>query len=306
MPSIFLLYWLCNRQYYGPAYLSDEVGYLTKAAAFAGHSIDLANHWNGGYSLILSPLFIFFSNPYHVWQALILLNAAMWTVSFAVLFRLLKLFFPDRKLYEISLTVLVSALYPSWITMSGYAFSTTLFVLVFLFSILALFRFSFDSISSILPHTLLVGFLYWIHPAGILVVAASLLALLVSSWRYKEYKVILFYGITIFLLLAIYKFGVSYWLDQTMTPGQYKSLSHYKGVKSVIEVSSHTKFWLVWLIIIWGQFSSLLISTFGIVFYALIAMGKQILKSGRLYSSDDDTVRHSTIVIVLIFMLQLF
>ena len=33
LAGIFLSYWLFNTSFYGPAYLLDEVGYLTKAAA---------------------------------------------------------------------------------------------------------------------------------------------------------------------------------------------------------------------------------------------------------------------------------
>ena len=50
MLTIFLTYWLFSSQYTGPAYLSDEIGYLTKAAAFAGYPVDMASHWHGGYS----------------------------------------------------------------------------------------------------------------------------------------------------------------------------------------------------------------------------------------------------------------
>lgn len=304
MLTIFLTYWLFSRQYTGPAYLSDEVGYLTKAAAFAGYSVDLANHWHGGYSLVISPLFMFFSDPFSIWQALMALNAAIWTFSFMLLFRLLKEFFPDRGFWEIFFAVAISSVYPAWISMSGYAFANTLFVFVFLLSILALLRSSLDSARSIIPHALLVGFLYWIHPAGTLIAGSSLLVLAGYSWYYGRYKIILFYLVTIILVIGVYKFAVHTWLDQVMTPKNYKSLSHYEGVSLVARSSFDPRFWSAWLIMIWGHFSSLLISTFGIILYALVEIWNRI----RLPKTDigEVSVPNYTNIVMFFIVVSFF
>ena len=272
MAGIFLVYWLLNTPFYGPAYLPDEVGYLTKAAALAGYSIDLANHWNGGYPLIILPLFKFSLGPFQLWQALLVFQAFIWVGSFILLFKLLKEFFPNRSYWEIYFAVAISAVYPSWISMSGYAFASTLFIFVYMLSIYAMLKISFDNILSIVPHILLVGFLYWIHPAGKVTIAASFLVLSGYAWYYGKRKTILIYILIASALVIAYKWGVHSWLDQAMTAKNYKSQAHYKSIASVVEAASNYKFWIAWFLMFWGNISSIFIATFGLIVYALVVI----------------------------------
>lgn len=276
MLTIFLSYWLFSRQYTGPAYLSDEIGYLTKAAAFAGYPVDMASSWHGGYSLILSPLFMIFSDPFILWQGIMVLNAVIWVFSFILLFRLLKEFFPERNFWAVFFAVSISAAYPAWITMSGYVFSTTGFVFIYMLSIFILLKSSANNALSIVPYSLLVGFLYWIHPTGLAVAVASFLAIAAYAWRYKRYSILIIHVLVIVAMMAIYKIGVHNWLSQIMTPENYPIATHYKSLSSIFKSFSHLEFWLTWIVISFSQLSYLLIATLGVCFFAVVETWKRM------------------------------
>ncbi|NLY09867.1 MAG: hypothetical protein GXZ11_08315 [Tissierellia bacterium] len=267
--GVFLIYWLFNRQYTGPAYLSDEIGYLSKAAAFAGYPVDMASSWHGGYSLILSPLFIIFSDPYLIWQAIMIINAILWACSFVILFCLLNKCFPGKNFRSILGTVLICAIYPSWITMSGYAFSTSCFVLFYMLSIIALQKIDISKAWTVLPHSLLAGFLYWIHPTGLAVMVASFLVVFVLSWNKRSFISLVLNSSTIVIMLVVYKFGVHEWLAAIMTPEGYTASDHYGSITEVFGNFFNFDFWKTWVPIFFGQMSYLLIASFGLVYVAI-------------------------------------
>ncbi|UOV06582.1 hypothetical protein MUU75_08165 [Pseudoxanthomonas mexicana] len=67
----------------GPAYLADEIGYLTNGAFIAGHFVSSASSYHAGYSFLLAPLFYFLDDPRVVWRGVLIINAVMWGVSWA-------------------------------------------------------------------------------------------------------------------------------------------------------------------------------------------------------------------------------
>lgn len=285
MLTIFFVYWLFSTQYTGPAYLSDEIGYLSKAAAFAGYPVDMASSWHGGYSLMLAPAFMVFSDPFVVWQGIMVLNAAMWTCSFMLLFCVLKAFFPKRDFRAIFFAVSISAIYPAWISMSGYAFSTSGFVLVFMLSIFALLKSSADNVWSIAPYSLLVGFLYWVHPTGLAVALASVLAIAGYARHYSRYTVLIVHVLVIVVMVVTYKVGIHLWLSQIMTPENYSALTHYKSMSSVFQSFLRPEFWVAWGVIGFGQLSYLLIATLGICGFAIVEAWQRVMP--ERFGGDD-------------------
>lgn len=130
--AVFLIYFIFSLQYKIPMYLSDETAYMTKAAAIAGYPTDMASSWYAGYPLLLAPLFWIFSDPFVIWKGVMFLNALMFGASFAILFYLMVYIFPDKSIKQILTAVAVSALYPAFISMSGYSFATPGFILCFM------------------------------------------------------------------------------------------------------------------------------------------------------------------------------
>ncbi len=300
--AIFLIYWLVSRQYTGPAYLSDEIGYLSKAAAFAGYPVDMASDWHGGYSIILSPLFMVFSDPYVIWQAIMVLNAAMWAVSFVVLFYLLRRLFPEKNFWMVFATVAISAVYPSWITMSGYAFSTPGFVLMFMLAVFTLLKTDVTKTWSILPHSLLVAFLYWIHPTGLTVAVASFLVVSGLAWYHRRFMGLLLHIIFAVAMVAAYQLVVHDWFSQIMTPENYSVRGHYESLSRVLESFLKISFWKRWVVITLGQLSYLLVSTLGVVFIAVIEVWKR-LKLLRANCNQEWLVLSSAALVFVVFSL---
>ncbi|MCB1826920.1 MAG: hypothetical protein KDH94_00750, partial [Coxiellaceae bacterium] len=269
--SIILIYGLTNFQYTGPAYLSDEIGYLSKAAAFAGYPVDMSSSWHGGYSLMLAPLFVFFSDPSVIWRGVVFLNVFMWAISFFLLFKLLVDLFPEKNFWVVLSSVGVSAIYPAWITMSGYAFSTPAFVLVYMVALNLLLHSKISDISWIL-YSFSVGFLYWIHPIGLAVIFVSLFISIILFWRFGNFFRLIFHVLIVLLLVVIYQFFLHPYLNYIMTPENFTSGSHYPPVLKIIDSFRNIEFLSRFFLISIGQFSYLLISTFGLVVYGLIEM----------------------------------
>lgn len=302
---IFASYWLFSRQYTGPAYLSDEIGYLTKAAAFAGYPVDMASSWHGGYSLMLSPLFALSNDPFTVWQGVMVLNAAMWAFSFMLLFYFLRHIFPRHGFWAVFFAVVVSATYPSWISMSGYAFSTSGFVLVYMLSLLALIRVSGNNAFTIIPYSILVGYLYWIHPTGVAVVAASLLVAAGLAWHTRRTAFFLLHSLIAAAMIMAYQSGIHAWLNQIMTPENYSAWDHYGNLSTFLKrcLVSDT-FWFQWPVAALGHSSAIIISTFGVVIFAVAESSKKIFSSSeRIQDRDSDILTNSVLVFMIISIL---
>jgi len=110
-----VVYWLLSRQYSnGPAYLTDEIGYLAKASFLAGHVIDGSSSYFAGYSILLAPLFVLFSDTNRIWQGVLVVNASLWGLSFFLLWKLLGIWATKSTPFQRVLTLLFVSLYPAF------------------------------------------------------------------------------------------------------------------------------------------------------------------------------------------------
>ena len=123
---IGIIFWLLSSTYQGPAYLTDEIGYLTKAAAIAGFSVDGASSYHGGYSFFLAPLFLIFKSPFAIWQGIMVLNSLFWCCTFLLLLKLSDNLFPEVSESEKKTALIITAFYPACISMCGYAFVSSI------------------------------------------------------------------------------------------------------------------------------------------------------------------------------------
>lgn len=272
-----LIYWFANRSIGGPAYQQDEVGYLVNAAFLAGHVIDGFSSYHAGYSLFLAPLFGLLDSPEQVWQGVKLVNAALWSLSFLSLALLLKRAVPEAAESARFLAVVASAAYPAWIAMAGYAFSQGVFVLIFVLAALAHLTWSPRTTLSVLPASVLCGFLYWIHPTGLGVIVASVLAVGVTAVRTRQGHVALLLHIAVILcFLVSYKLGMQPWMAERMTPPGYEPRGHYPSISSVAARFEEMRFWRDWLLVVLGQFSYVAIATFGAAVFGVAYLQRSV------------------------------
>jgi hypothetical protein len=252
----------------GPAYLEDEIGYLANAAFFAGHRIDAASSFHAGYSLFIAPTFLF-SDPSTVWRGVLAINALLWAANFAMLYKIMRRLLPYAGERRVLGATVVSALYPTWIVSSSYAFATTAFVTVFLASILALFLWRRDNPLSILPHSILIGYLYWVHPTGAAVALASALVATLDCWQRGDAKPILLHLAFVIALIVAYQRGVHPWIAASMTPPGYAAQWHYPTLASALDTLVTPHGFVVASLLLIGQFAYFIVASFGIAFVGL-------------------------------------
>lgn len=263
--AVFVAYFIINLSVSGPAILSDEIAYLTKAATIAGFRPDNANSWFAGYSFVLAPLFWFQFDPKIVWVGVMAINALLFSISFGLLFVLLRRLFPAKPKKNLLLAVAISAIYPAWIAISGYAYVTPLFILVYLCSILLLLKLSLNNIWSVLPFSLSIGILYWVHPIAVSPIVASIVILLFLSSRIRSYKYVTLHILIVLILVLIYQKLFHPWINDLMTPASMIQDNHYAEVTRSLSRLITPKIWLNAIVMLLGHVYYLLIATFGLV-----------------------------------------
>ena len=262
---VFAVYLLLNSWTTGPAYLSDEVSYLDKAATLAGSTVHASSSWYGGYSLLISPAFLLSKNPFVEWRLIITLNALMWAGSAWLLTYILRQSHPERSTRAIRWASAGAMLYPSWIAMSGYAFATSGFVLVLLGSLAALIKSQLTHRWWLAASCGLAGFLCWIHPLGY-VFATLLMILLVARavvlrrWSYAAF------GFMSLLGGAVYVLAVDPWFRNAMQ-GSAIVDNHYATGLPTLQAILTLHFWLQAGQLLIGLLLFFVVATCGLTIY---------------------------------------
>lgn len=281
----------------GPAYLRDEIGYLANAAFLAGHRIDAASSFHAGYSFFLAPAFLF-QDPRIVWKAVLTINAILWAANFAMLYALLRRLLPLLPPPRLLTATMISALYPTWIISTGYAFATTAFAAVFLSSLLALFLWSRENPLSILPHAALTGYLYWVHPTGAAVSVASVLAVALAAWRWRDARPLLLHGALVAALILTYQWGVHPWIVASMTPPGYAPEFHYPSLAAALKTLLTWKGFTVFVTMLSGQFAYFIVASFGMALAGLLFCSRQVVSAHHDNGPADDGIIRSVCLLI--------
>lgn len=271
-----VVFFAVSLQYTTPINVGDETGYLTKAAAIAGHKVDAASSYHAGYSIFIAPAFLLFDDPYSAWRAVLFINAAMWGISFYLLFVLLRRVFPKENPSKLGLVTTLSALYPSWLSMSGHGFSTSAFVLV-LQVVLLLFVTRGQSLKRAGLLGLLTGFLYWIHPLGLVFAAATGLVLGLKLLVSRELKPYIVFVSAMALMVLFYSQVFHPFLNTQMSPSGV-FWDHYSNVVGNTKADALTdlNFWKYLTIMSAGQLVALLVASFGSVAYLFLSLAEKL------------------------------
>jgi len=204
------------------------------------------------------------------------LNALIWSLSFLLLAHLLKAIVPKYDKKHLFFALLISAIYPTWITMSGYAFATTAFVFVYLVALLTFLLWKPNNIISIIPHCFAVGYLYWIHPVGLAVCVASLIVIGIVSIKEKKYVSLILSALIITGFIIFHDELISKWLIETATPEGYNPYSqHYPDSERLFGKLFQYEFWMHLIAKTIGQISYLIVSSFGLILFGFITSVKK-------------------------------
>lgn len=301
-------FFMHSLQFTGPAYLADEVSYLTKAATLAGHKVDAGSSYHAGYSLLIVPAFLLFENPILAWKAVLFINALLWGSSFYLLQRMLRMMLPKLDRTKLLIVTAASAIYPSWIVMSGYSFSTPGSVYMLMLSLYLLLKADNKNLSNYVFFGISAGFLYWIHPTALAFVLSAALVLFVKAVAEKRYKPFVITLGPMLSMLAIYTVLFHPWLNSYMTPPGATVWEHYDVVARTAKDNPDlvsANLFMTTAVMVAGQLSYLLIGSFGTVGIAAFLLWdkvknlhrKSLLKDIQTLLTDKQTM-----IVVLLFL----
>ncbi|QKC97778.1 hypothetical protein EB231_26265 [Mesorhizobium sp. NZP2298] len=249
--------------------LPDEIGYLGYSEFFAGHTVDAAGSYHFGYSLFLAPLFWGLSSTEAIWNGLTIINGAFFGAALAVCFHMSRAMFPSRHFAVSALTTALCALYPAWISVSGYALYQGCFVFFFTLNAYLLIK-SPKSTACTIGAAATAAFLIWIHSLGIVCCAMTLLVIAGSS---RNARLSLSATAVTILLVGAYQFWLSPAVKAAMTPDGYPPFDHYPSMARALDILSFSGLLELFTRSL-GQVTYILIATLGLaVTPLLIALG---------------------------------
>lgn len=275
---VFVTFFTLSLGIGGPAYLSDEVGYLSKAAAIAGNPVYFVSSWFGGYSFMISPAFFLSSDPAVTWNILLVLNASMWAAVAALLQYMLTRLRPDASRRAVFFATLGAMLYPSWLSMSGYAFATSGFVLILMACLASILKSELTNLRWLGVAAAFAGYLFWIHPLGFVFVGLFAIAMVLAAIAQKSYYMALIPSISV-LFAASYVAIVQPWLNRIMSGGIGDSSHYAAGVSNLLQGISTPKYWLHVGVLLAGMIFFLLIATYGLVVYSSVDIIKKLRRN---------------------------
>lgn len=282
----FTLFIAYSLQFHGPAYLSDEIGYLTKAAALAGRSIDHPSSWHAGYSLLLAPIFFATDHYAWAWSAVHGANALMFSCAFVVLFKILQRTFPETNELPLLAAAAIATCYPSWTVMSAYAFATPAIVLAFCLTVYASLRIT-EGLRFVLLTGTTAGLLYWLHPTGLAAIGGGAAALAFHSYRSNEWRYFWVYLLVVISLVVTYNAGLHPYLQRAMTAEGFETSSHYRKIGEVITSVATTEFWKTFPFMVSSQLLAALISSFGLLLVGSVYIYRQSTTCLALHDRDN-------------------
>jgi hypothetical protein len=263
---VYIVFLAANWIFYGPAYLSDEVAYLNKAATIAGQTVHVDGSWFGGYSILISPAYFLSHNPYIEWKIILVLNAAMWAVTTVLLFYVLKQLRPKASTRAVTFATAGSLLYPAWISMSGYAFATSGFVLILMASLAFLVKSKLTRGRWLLGSGVFGGYLFWVHPLGGVYLGLLLALFATVAIIHKHWKFVVAPVATVAVALT-YVYVVSPTLNYLMRSND--NTFHYtRTFTNIIHTVLTLGFWERFGVLSASLLFSVIIATFGIIAFA--------------------------------------
>jgi hypothetical protein len=298
---IFIIYLLINIRYHAPVTLSDEAGYLTKAMALSGIKVDAASSYFGGYSLMILPAFLLSHDPSTQWSIVMILNSLMWAISAGLLFLMLKKYFPKKSSLVVATVTALTLLYPGFISISSYSLATSGFVLILMLALTVLIKSDFRNPRYLLLFSLLAGYLFWVHPLGLVFVAVSIICLIARAILCEGFKKYLPSILLMVFMTTVYLIAIHPWFNNIMTPIGLSIRNHYNDFYvNIFLRASNVSYFIYAFTFFIGQISFLLVATFGVVVFCVdwLFGGRK----RRFYDNLLTMIKNETLNLVLLMV----
>jgi len=292
-----------------PWYFADESGYLGNARYLSGnsHMRMTGSYYHPGYSMLILPAFICFSEPVSIYKAVLVINCILICSLFFPLFFLLKrLFSASNKITTI--TAFTVCLYPAFSLQANLALAENAFIPCYALLVVSFFLFfSEKTYPYALLFGLLAGFIYTIHPRGLAVAAISIccICFLAAVKALPARKVFAAVIITCFVLA--FTFLLNKHLKTLAWSGVASGFENPAGVATYL----FKKFLGIKDILmeVAGQFLYLIQATYGLFLLGLINIVAIIRKEISPLSSTKKTfqdIRSMTLLFVVITSIGIF
>lgn len=287
----------------GPAYLQDEIGYLSKAALLVGKVVDGSSSYHGGVSILISPVFLL-DDPARIWMGILALNAIVCAISIFLLIRIIDFYVPATHPRLIRSAIFLSIIYPANWIMAGYIFPSIYLGFFFLFVVWTILQ-GEGRIGWHILSALLVGFIYWLHPTGLVISMAFMLARVVlhlNGGGKSTRESLVLQLVLVVLMVVFYKSLIHPYMNLLMTPEGQSIESHYGSFSEQIEKVTSLTGLLGLLRAVLGQLSYLIISTLGLGFLGLIYLS---VNSWSLINRKEVSEKQSASFFILLSVLGL-
>lgn len=172
---LIIIHLTCSINMQQPWFFADEMGYLGNAKYLSGndHVRMIGAYYHPGYSMLILPAFIFFSEPVSTYKAVLVINGfLMGSLFFPLCFLLKRVFCTSSKIA--SITAFTVCLYPAFCLQANLAWAENAFIPCYAFLVVF---FLFFLLEKTYLYALLfgffAGFIYTIHPRGLPVTIIS-------------------------------------------------------------------------------------------------------------------------------------
>ncbi len=189
----------------GPSFASsDEGGYLSWARLILEKPSPIRSAVFPGYSLVISPLYLTFTDPYSVWIGVLTLNFAMSIATLRLALNIIRKHLPADS-WSLRLTsVIVVSSFPMFGTMMNYAFPSILGALLVAVAFNAIEGLFTGRFKPSIIFALATGFLLSVHPTfGPLWIASVGVIILYSKTHINRVTGLLLQGLLPFLVLNV-------------------------------------------------------------------------------------------------------
>lgn len=263
-----------------PYVFGDEAGYLTKAAALAGHPTDAYSSYYPGYALLLAPLYAVEPHTLAIYPWVQLLNAALAGSAAWLLLAIADTLAPDRPRGARWLAAAAVGCYAPTLAYSAFALSENLFVpLVLLLAWLLLAEVAHAGRGRAATIALAAAGLMLTHPKGVPVTAALCLGWAAGTWhqgRAARWRALGWSGAALLLFLGAHQLARAFFQHRM---GYYSDgiSGHYPKAGEVLTMLAD-----VWsadragamAIQFAGQFFYLGVASLGLVLLWLLPRGR--------------------------------
>jgi hypothetical protein len=257
-----------------PFNLPDEAAYLLNArhlAATVGSPAETADlrgnyFYHPGYSLLISPAFWLTRDPRSLYHAALLVNAVLASLTFVVAARIAQDALGVRDAASIAL---IAALHPAALLLGCIAVPETALAFFLLLSFWGTVQWLRGRGSGwALLAAAAAGFLYWLHPRGVVVAPAWLLAVALLSVRRRELRPPLLALVAIVFVVLSLGAALNQHLMETSWAGM--EAAHAGGQYLTLLTTAHG--WKLLLLTTLGQVWYLTAVSFGLAITGALGM----------------------------------